>query len=68
MRQRCSWLPSVGRVRMQLVKWWMATLVLLLLVLAMLVASLSIHQAPQKCFTDSNMTKDPTLPCYVPDA
>lgn len=49
-------------------KWWMAAVVVAVLVAAMLVASLSIHQAPPKCFTDSNMANDPTLPCYEPAA
>jgi len=34
---------------MQPVKWWMATLVLLMLVVALLVASLAIHHSRSPC-------------------
>jgi hypothetical protein len=49
-------------------KLWTVALILVALVFVMLVASLAIHQAPQRCFTDSNMTNDPSLPCYKPPA
>jgi hypothetical protein len=49
-------------------KPWTVAVILVALVAVMLVASLTIHPAPTKCFTDSNMANDPSLPCYEPPA
>ena len=49
-----------------LMKPWTVAVILIALVFVMLVASLSIHQAPQKCMGDGrNLPGDP---CYEPPA
>jgi hypothetical protein len=52
--------------------WLLRVMVVVALVVFFLsvwwVANAIIHPPPPKCFTDSNMAMDPTLPCYTPAA